>query len=786
MALSGIATTTDGPLGRMPGMDMLNVGETLVFEGWRFDLRTRRLLCQTAAGVWMPVSMGSRALDMLAVLLERPGEVVSKDAILDAVWPNTVVETNNLAVQISALRRVLDDGRTEGSCIQTVAGRGYRFVVPVHLNKGEAPGLTQPPPADRDAGDETPIPETDGSHILMAPDVGTAEPGLSAGHRKRHRGVAGVVAVASMLCLVIGALLLFGLRHGFWLDGSADPPPLSLVVLPLENLSGDPKDDYLVDGITDDLTSDLTHITGALVISRESAYTYKGKPRDARKIADELNVRYVIDGSVRRIGSALRINVRLASGKTGADLWSDRFDEQIADLVSGQEQIVARMRTELGISLVDIENAHSLGEHRTNPDAFDLMLRVRALQRQPPSPQRYRDEQALFERALLLEPTSVPAMLGIGFGLLRKEQAESGWDAADNMRRVERLIEQARAIAPDSAELLDLTIQWLRTQGRYQEGITIATELIRQFPNEEAGYYDLAQNLIVIGHADEAIPLEEQAIRIDPRSSWMFARYRDMGYASLLLGRDKDAVTFLEQSLALNPDNSLARAKNHRRLAAAYARTGQMVEARHALADADRLFPYDTVRSHWPSEQGGAVSRDLSPVTSEQVRRFQDSLRLAGERDHADEDADFGVPPDAVLHNTIAGLTPTSAPGARTIATADLAAFLKQAQPIVVDTGSYSWGQSVPGAIGLLNAGVGGSFTDSAQDRLRRKMLELTKSDLSTPIVVVGWNSERFDGRNLTLRLLALGYTQVYWYRGGREAWEAAGLPETDLLLQQW
>jgi adenylate cyclase len=249
----------------------------------------------------------------------------------------------------------------------------------------------------------------------------------------------------------------------------------------------------------------------------------------------------------------------------------------------------------------------------------------------------------------------------------------------------------------------------------------------------------------------------------------------------------KDAITFLERSLALNPDNSPARARNYRRLAAAYARTGQMAEARDALADADRLFPYDTVRSHWPSELGGTILSDPpSPVASEQVRRFQASLRLAGERDDADEDADFGVPPDAVLHDTFVGRTPISATGARTIRTADLPAFLARSQPVVLDTGSYSWGRSIPGAIGLLNAGVGGSFTDSAQDRLRRKMQELTKGDLATPIVTVGWNSERFDGRNLVLRLVALGYTQVTWYRGGREAWEAANLPETDLLLQQW
>ena len=107
-------------------------------------------------------------------------------------------------------------------------------------------------------------------------------------------------------------------------------------------------------------------------------------------------------------------------------------------------------------------------------------------------------------------------------------------------------------------------------------------------------------------------------------------------------------------------------------------------------------------------------------------------------------------------------------------------------RPLVIDTVSNSWGRSIPGAIGLKFSGLGGSFADEAQDRLRRKMVELTRGNLNQPVVAVGWNSERFDGRNLALRLVALGYTNVLWYRGGREAWEVAGLPETELVMQDW
>jgi adenylate cyclase len=163
-----------------------------------------------------------------------------------------------------------------------------------------------------------------------------------------------------------------------------------------------------------------------------------------------------------------------------------------------------------------------------------------------------------------------------------------------------------------------------------------------------------------------------------------------------------------------------------------------------------------------------------------------DGLRIAGLPDHAEEDADFGVISDDMPRRDLAGPTPTTMSGARTIRTGDLVPFLAEKKQIVVDTGLYSWGRSIPGAVGLKNAGLGGSYTDTAQNHLRRKMRELSKDDLTIPIIAVGWNSERFDGYNLALRLVALGYTNVYWYRGGREAWEIASLPETELVVQDW
>ena len=199
----------------------------------------------------------------------------------------------------------------EGSCIQTVPGRGYRFVLPVRRNEELREVRAQP------AVTETPrFAEVSGDHAV-------AVSALPMPATQRRRRVLSITALAGV-CLAIAALLLVARSHNFWLTSPSDRPRLSLVVLPFENLSGDPKDDYLADGITDD----LSHISGAFVIARESAYTYKGKPKDVRKIGEELGVRCVLEGSVRRLGASLRVNVQLVSGETGAHLWSDRFDEQ--------------------------------------------------------------------------------------------------------------------------------------------------------------------------------------------------------------------------------------------------------------------------------------------------------------------------------------------------------------------------------------------------------------------------------------------------------------------------
>jgi TolB-like protein len=186
---------------------------------------------------------------------------------------------------------------------------------------------------------------------------------------------------------------------------SAGVPRLSIVVLPFTNMSSDPEQGYFGDGITEDLTTDLSRIADMLVISRNSAFTYKDKPVNAKQVGRELGVRYVLEGSVRRSGNQVRVNAQLIDAQTDAHLWAERFDGDTGDLFAVQDEITSRIAVALDLELVSAEVTRPI-EH---PDALDYILRARAARLKPPSRENRAEVISLFERALALDPQSVEA-----------------------------------------------------------------------------------------------------------------------------------------------------------------------------------------------------------------------------------------------------------------------------------------------------------------------------------------------------------------------------------------
>ena len=190
------------------------------------------------------------------------------------------------------------------------------------------------------------------------------------------------------------------------------PPRLSLVVLPFANIGGDPEQEHFVDGVTESLTTDLSRIRGAVVIGRNTAFTYKGKPVDLKQIGRELNVRYVLEGSVQRSGNRMRVNVQLIDAETGNHLWAERFDKPLADLFDMQDEIVARLAGALNAELVAAEARRA--EQAPTPDSMDLYFQGLALLNKGYTPDNVAQARSFFDRALTADPDNVEALVGSG------------------------------------------------------------------------------------------------------------------------------------------------------------------------------------------------------------------------------------------------------------------------------------------------------------------------------------------------------------------------------------
>jgi adenylate cyclase len=603
-------------------MEAVAADEVFLFEGFRLDLQSRGLFRVDENGHLVAVTIGSRALQILVLLVMRHGGLVSKDEIMTAVWPGIVVEDSNLPTQISALRRALDRGRSHGSCIQTVSGRGYRFIAEVHR-------LPAQNPSDASAcGDATGSPVAETSHSapvvpergltgsLPATMVSDGEQGknripdpaalftIDAGVRRRRlrfalrvaassRGLAVIPGLA--IAAAIGVALVLGLgawwvwsttRHAPVATSIPAPlvaPRLSIVVLPFANLSNDPDQQYFADGITDDLTIDLSRIAHSFVISRNTAFTYRNKPIETKQIGRDLGVRYVLEGSVRRSGNQVRVNAQLIDADTDAHLWADQFDGDMDDLLVLQDDITARIAVALGYELIDREAARST---TSPPDALDYSFRARATQNRPPTREIYTEVVGLLERALALDPRSPEHQSRLASVLAGRVLNTMSDSAAADIERAKALAEQALASWPRSPIAHHAKGQALRAQRRYAEAIPEYEAVLASDRNSAYSFYNIGQCKLFTGLIEETIPLTERAIRLSPRDPFALGSwYQQIGLVHLLQSRTDEAIIWLEKARNHSPAHSGIRAN----LASAYALNGQTERASDELAEARRL-----------------------------------------------------------------------------------------------------------------------------------------------------------------------------------------------------
>ena len=239
------------------------------------------------------------------------------------------------------------------------------------------------------------------------------------------------------------------IAHGAAPSERDGPPRLSIVVLPLANIGGDPEQEYFADGVTDSLTTDLSRIRGAFVIARNTAFTFKGKPIDVRAIGRDLNVRYALEGSVQRRGDRMRVNVQLLDAGSGAHLWAERFDKPVADFFDMQDEIVARLANQLSVELMNSETRRA--ERAPAPDSFDLFLQGASWFHRGPTSENLARAQSFFERALALDRDNVEALVKMSMVDFQYAEFLFSDDRAARLAAAEKASIKALRLAPDHA-----------------------------------------------------------------------------------------------------------------------------------------------------------------------------------------------------------------------------------------------------------------------------------------------------------------------------------------------
>jgi TolB-like protein/Tfp pilus assembly protein PilF len=362
-------------------------------------------------------------------------------------------------------------------------------------------------------------------------------------------------------------------------------PRLSIVVLPFANLSDDPEQQYFADGVTGDLMTDLSRIPDMLVISRNTAFTYRDKPVDTKQIGRELGVRYVLEGEVQRAGDRVRVTAQLIDAETDTHLWAERFDGDAGDLFGLQVEITNRIAVALDLELVDAAAAQPI----ERPDTRDYILRGRAARLKPPSRENRGEAITLFERALALDQESVAAQSWLAIALTARVLDFMAGTAAADVLQAEDLANRALAASPRSPLARFAKGQVLRAQRRYDEAIPEYETAIALNRNWANAYSHLGWCKCMTGSIEELIPAQEQAIRLSPRDPQIGLYYSRIGSVHLLQSRITEAILWLERARNAAPALPYVRS----RLSSAYALKGDTERAATELAEARRLVDDD-------------------------------------------------------------------------------------------------------------------------------------------------------------------------------------------------
>ena len=442
----------------------------------------------------------------------------------------------------------------------------------------------------------------------------------------RHRSA----VIISLLLALTAAVTLGALPYR--INYSQVSPRASIMVVPFRNASGNPEEDYFADAVTDDLTTDLSRLSDTSVISPATAFTYKGKALDPRELGREFGVRYVLEGSIRRVGTMVQTNAQLVDTSSGAHIWADRFDNEVTALAELQEAVTGRIASSLRIQLVKAENRRAVAERAADPDAIDLRLRAMALVIASVTPEHTLSARRLLEDSVRLDPLSADSWAQLANLLVSdylnhwneaKESVEAGKDL---LRRADKALQEALKIDPSVplAHYADGFIR--RAKGDHLGSLDAFDRVLQLDTNFARGYAQKANQLVMVGRAKEAPPLVLKAIALSPRDPYMGMFNWVIGRAYFVIGDYENSLVWLRKSVQMSPDRWYNRAY----LIGAYALTGRhdQPEARTALSEFNETFSGYTVQRIKDLYEKERVRPD--PGIQASIQQLYKGLQLAG------------------------------------------------------------------------------------------------------------------------------------------------------------
>jgi len=540
------------------------------------------------------------------------------------------------------------------------------------------------------------------------------------------------------------------------------PDKPSIAVLPFDNMSGDTEQEYFVDGMTEDLITDLSRISGLFVIARNSVFTYKNKPVKVQQVAEELGVRYVLEGSVRKIGDSVRINAQLIDAVTGGHVWAERYDDNTEDIFALQDRITQRIVSALELTLTQAEQSVERGT--TSPEAHDAFLRGWAHFRRN-TPEAFAKAVPYFQKAIKIDPSyrqANAALASIYWKVLDKTLStrndawvafqEISWGEAN-----ERFIDNINRAMEDPGALAYQAMAFRYTmQGRHDKAVNEARHAIAVDPNNPIGYETLAAILIYLGRPGDGEEAIREAMRLDPRYPYEYLFW--LGLAQFNMEEFEQAVETLRLATQGNPEDDRSLIV----LAAAYGQLGRIEEAQFAMEAQNQVRKIrGEQRPDRDNSRVGVIGLTRGPYTLEDVdlwlyqessdrERLRKGLRVAGVPETGDGTT----------------VSPLFVPGASSIDVLEAKQLYDRGVVFIDARPVADWSTShINGAIPL----------DFETNFTKESLSDVI--NLEIPAVIYCQGPRCLRSSKAVEKAVSWGFTNIYYFRDGYPAWKIAGFP---------